>query len=143
MRHFVTFLLILLSFSVSAQKKQSTVITAGPMIGHVDLRTATIWMQFEKNVSQAQIFWEKKGLKNQGSGYSNFIFSDEPYKTGTAIMTGLKPATTYTYRVTINILKPQSVATGEVTTQQLWQWRKQAPDFSFITGSCAYFNQPE
>jgi alkaline phosphatase D len=24
----------------------------------------------------------------------------------------------------------------------LWQWRKPAPDFSFLTGSCAYFNEP-
>jgi alkaline phosphatase D len=25
----------------------------------------------------------------------------------------------------------------------LWQWRKPAPDFTFLTGSCAYFNEPE
>jgi len=29
------------------------------------------------------------------------------------------------------------------TTKDLWQWRKPVPDFSFLTGSCAYFNQPE
>jgi alkaline phosphatase D len=25
----------------------------------------------------------------------------------------------------------------------LWEWRKPAPDFSFLTGSCAYINDPE
>jgi alkaline phosphatase D len=29
------------------------------------------------------------------------------------------------------------------TTKDLWQWRKPAPDFTFLTGSCAYFNEPE
>jgi alkaline phosphatase D len=29
------------------------------------------------------------------------------------------------------------------TTKDLWQWRKPAPDFSFLTGSCAYFNEPQ
>jgi alkaline phosphatase D len=28
------------------------------------------------------------------------------------------------------------------TTPDLWQFRKPAPDFSFLTGSCAYFNEP-
>jgi alkaline phosphatase D len=27
-------------------------------------------------------------------------------------------------------------------TSELWQWRKPAPDFVFLTGSCAYFNEP-
>jgi alkaline phosphatase D len=35
-----------------------------------------------------------------------------------------------------------AVATGSFTTKELWQWRKPVPDFSFLTGSCSYMNQP-
>jgi alkaline phosphatase D len=31
---------------------------------------------------------------------------------------------------------------GEFTTKLLWQWRKPAPDFSFLAGSCSYINDP-
>ncbi|HEY8734695.1 MAG TPA: alkaline phosphatase D family protein, partial [Puia sp.] len=44
------------------------------------------------------------------------------------------------YQFIINHIK--SKATGSIHTKDLWQWRKPAPDFSFLTGSCAYFNDP-
>jgi alkaline phosphatase D len=144
MRNLFTAIFLLLAVTVSAQKKQEpSIVIAGPMIGHVDLRTATIWVQLENNFTRAQLFWEEKGGKNLSRPSANFVFSEGPFKTATAVMTDLKPGTTYKYTITVNMLKPRTISTGEVTTQQLWQWRKQAPDFSFITGSCAYFNQPE
>ncbi|MCE3283739.1 MAG: hypothetical protein K0Q66_2476, partial [Chitinophagaceae bacterium] len=47
---------------------------------------------------------------------------------------------TYQYEVSING-GPGNIK-GEVTTQPLWQYRKPPPDFSFIAGSCTYFNEP-
>ncbi len=28
-------------------------------------------------------------------------------------------------------------------TKSLWKWRTDAPDFSFLAGSCSYINEPE
>jgi alkaline phosphatase D len=54
---------------------------------------------------------------------------------------GLDVNSHYVYQFILNHIK--SPATGSFYTKDLWQWRKPAPDFSFLTGSCAYFNDPE
>jgi alkaline phosphatase D len=53
---------------------------------------------------------------------------------------GLDFNTTYEYKIWIN--GKATAKAGEFTTKDLWQWRKQPPEFSFLTGSCAYVNQP-
>jgi alkaline phosphatase D len=141
MRNILTAILFFTCLSLSAQRAHHSLITSGPMIGHVDLRTATIWVDFASDVKQAEIAWREKGSHDIAESRMHFVFSDSILKTATAVLTYLEPGTTYSYRIMIN--GKQETATGEVTTQQLWHWRKQAPDFSFITGSCAYFNQPE
>jgi len=132
---------LFVSFNINAQKSNQSLVIAGPMIGHVELRTATIWVQFSKNVSRAEISWKEKNGSNSSLQKNSFIKTDTGWGTATAVLTNLKPGTTYSYSINING-KPIG-KTGEVTTQELWQWRKQAPDFSFITGSCAYFNEPQ
>jgi hypothetical protein len=37
----------------------------------------------------------------------------------------------------------KQLASGNFKTQELWQWRKDPPKFSFLTGSCTYINNPE
>src|SRR4029077_8318441 len=51
---------------------------------------------------------------------------------------GLDINSRYQYRFILNNIP--SAASGSFHTGDLWQWRKSAPDFSFLTGSCAYFN---
>ncbi|MEO7310170.1 MAG: alkaline phosphatase D family protein, partial [Chitinophagaceae bacterium] len=56
-----------------------------------------------------------------------------------------EPNTEYSYQMEVlnsKRTKAQTI-TGTFKTDELWQWRKPAPDFSFLTGSCAYFNQPQ
>lgn len=130
---------------------QNSKIVSGPMIGHVELRTAIIWMQFTPDVSDASVAYVKKGEFRENGERSFFHLSggmDRVYKgemglfnIGTVQLINLEPGTTYSYWIYAN-KKQEAIATGEVTTQQLWQWRRPAPDFSFLTGSCAYFNQP-
>lgn len=120
-------------------------VVSGPMIGHTELRTSTIWMQFSSNVKQAQLVFYKKG-SSAIKTTSAFTINEGLFKTATALMYNLLPGTTYTYEVYVDA-KKEKVATGEITTQKLWQWRdKEAgvlPQFSFLTGSCSYINQPE
>lgn len=123
----------------AAQAQPNSSIVAGPMIGHVEMRTANLWMQFNRNVTKATVLYAAKG-----SGAEKVVsvtLQGGEFNTGVAVLSSLEPGTTYTYRIRLNGAG-QPVARGELTTQSLWQWRAPAPDFSFLTGSCAYFNEP-
>jgi alkaline phosphatase D len=139
--------LCLLSFS---QKP----IVAGPMPGYIELRTAKIWVQCDENVRRATIFYtpagkttpvEKKAKKSLAfAGYLSKQIKLEggEFNTGTFDLTGLQPGTSYKYLITTNI-NSSFIDSGIFTTQELWQYRKPPSDFSFLAGSCVYFNQPE
>jgi alkaline phosphatase D len=127
-------------YFTSAQKANHGMIVSGPMIGHVELRTATIWMQFTKNAKWAEITWREKGVVNQPLQRTGFNRLDTVWGIATAVLGNLKPGTVYSYSISVN--GKAGLKMGEVKTQELWQWRKQAPDFSFLSGSCAYFNEP-
>jgi len=124
---------------VLAQPK--SVLVSGPMIGHVELRTATIWAQFEYTIKQANVLYNTKGSDVAKGNVVTFNLDKSEFNTGTAVLTGLMPGTTYQYAIYTDN-KKTIIASGEVTTQDLWQWRKDAPDFSFIAGSCLYINEP-
>ena len=53
---------------------------------------------------------------------------------------GLEFNNTYQYKIWVN--GKATTYGGEFTTKDLWQWRKPIPEFSFLTGSCSYFNEP-
>lgn len=111
------------------------------MLGNTELRTATVWLQFAQTVTTAELRYKNK-TNSDSTSVVQFGLSGGEFNTGTALLTGLEPGITYQYSVFVNNTK-QPVTSGKVTTQQLWQWRRPAPDFSFLTGSCAYINQPE
>jgi alkaline phosphatase D len=50
--------------------------------------------------------------------------------------------TTYNYTLFIDDIEVKTNFSTKFTTQDLWQYRKPAPDFSFLAGSCSYFNDP-
>jgi alkaline phosphatase D len=129
-------------FLLVSQFSQAQVIS-GPMIGHTDLRTSTIWMYFNNDVSVAKLVYYKQGDSKKST--SNFNIANGLFKTATALMYDLEPGTTYKYCVVVDKSK-DTIKSGFVTTQTLWQWREKfikVPEFSFLTGSCTYINQPE
>jgi alkaline phosphatase D len=130
-------LLVLVSYSQNPAQ-----VVCGPMLGHVELRTANVWIELKEGIDEATVqYWPAGKAKtiakkiNVAKSYSSFpnIFKFN--------ITALEPATSYQYQVLTN-KQTAVIGSGQFTTQQLWQWRKPAPDFSFITGSCAYVNQP-
>jgi alkaline phosphatase D len=136
MKNISLFIFLLLTIDISAQNKS---LIAGPMIGHTELRSSTVWIE-----STTAAGWS---LKYFEPGVSSSMVNNHPIVepinenfTLKFVAGNLEPGKTYQYQL---LLKGVLVATGNFTTQQLWQWRTAAPDFSFITGSCAYFNQPQ
>ena len=114
-------------------------VISGPMLGQVELRDAKIWVEVSPDVNKVSIQYNRKGdAKMKTIAYRGTLGNDfNPVKF---TIGGLEFNTTYQYRVWVN--GKATTAGGEFTTKDLWQWRKPVPDFNFITGSCAYFNQP-
>jgi len=133
----ITFLLTLFFFAtiVFAQPR----IISGPMLGPVELRDAKIWMEVSPEVKSVSIQYNKKGdTKIKTISYKGEIGNE--FNPIQVTIGGLDFNSTYQYKILINGKSTSNG--GEFTTKDLWQWRKQVPDFSFITGSCTYFNEP-
>lgn len=131
---------------------QKNYIVAGPMHGHTEMRTAQVWIQLSQKLPSLYLSYHKK----DGTSNSSIISLDEqPQRSGTAetqilyglytikfTLTALEPGLTYEYSIAFKDHGKENIlATANVTTQSFWQWHTPAPDFSFLTGSCAYFNQ--
>lgn len=134
MKKLILSISVLLSCAVNAQ------IISGPMLGHTEFRTSTVWIQFDETVKEASLYYmlNGKNIKRE------FKIADGDFRTATATLVGLEPGTKYKYNIVVN-KKKDTLASGLTTTQTLWQWREKTtplPDFSFITGSCSYINNP-
>ena len=132
---------LLLSISIFFQGTlfaQSPVV-AGPMLGTIELRDAKVWFEVSPSVTKAALKLNKKGDTNfRTIAYKGVLGND--FNPITFTIGALEPNTTYEYTLLVND-KPTKSG-GQFTTKKLWQWREPAPDFSFLTGSCAYFNEP-
>jgi alkaline phosphatase D len=127
----------------------------GPVLGPVTFRTAGIWLSFENKSGTAEIrYWPKGADKKMAKTVRTidqmpWLRETLPYNIQRYQITDLEPATSYQYEVLVFdarkglVGKEVPVATGSFTTQTLFQWRTNAPDFTFLTGSCSYFNQPK
>ncbi len=131
---------------LSAQPKNGLV--SGPWAGNAELRNATVWVEVTPDVKSVAVKFTAVNADKKAGGLESGIVKFKG-QLGNAFnpvkieLNGLKMNTVYNYSVLIND-KPVLVPfTTKFTTKDLWQWRKPAPDFSFLTGSCAYFNEPE
>lgn len=136
MKRVVTCLLFFLSaICTQAQPR----IISGPMLGPVELRDAKVWVEVSQEVKSVSLQFNKKGLAQ----FKTIAYKGELGNEFNPIhftIGGLDLNTTYQFRILLN--GKTTNASGEFTTKDLWQWRKPAPDFSFLTGSCSYFNEP-
>ncbi len=143
MKNILCLLLSLLSVEIVFAQ---SLFVAGPMAGYVELRTARIWVEVAPKVNHVVIRWWKDGTDTNGGGQQTYTGTlRDDFNPATFMLSGLAPGTKYRYKISAfnTLKKEEEKIEGSFTTQSLWQWRKPAPDFSFLTGSCAYFNQPE
>ncbi|HRH99548.1 MAG TPA: alkaline phosphatase D family protein [Saprospiraceae bacterium] len=114
-------------------------IISGPMLGSTELRTAKIWVETKPNSNVSLWYWPKSAPNNVHKAFET-TYKKYDFQVIHYDLVALEPGTVYEYelRVGKKILPDQYK--GTVTTSELWQWRKPAPDFSFLAGSCAYIN---
>ncbi len=136
MKYFLSAIFLFFSIILFAQPR----VISGPMLGPVELRDAKVWIEVSPEVKTVSLQYYKKGeLKTTKTiNYKGELGND--FNPIYFTVGGLHFNTTYQYKIWING-KPTTKA-GEFTTKDLWQWRKPVPDFSFLTGSCSYFNEP-
>jgi len=117
-------------------------LVSGPMLGQVELRTAKIWAEVNPASKAVSLKYWKKGeaskaktiiiMPEQKAWYAPVLFN----------LVALEMNTDYEYTITVEANTKTTTAVAGFKTMELWQWRKPAPDFVFLTGSCAYFNEP-
>lgn len=137
MRYFIFFLFILIGSSAHAQHPDY--IVSGPMLGHTELRSCKVWVEYKEAVKGVQVhFFEEANPSQRKTGKPltgvNPYFNIVHYE-----LNDLKPGTAYRYELVA--ADKRVIFAGGFRTQELWQWRKPAPDFSFLAGSCSYFNE--
>lgn len=111
------------------------------MPAHTELRTAKVWVEFQKSITTASVYFIEKSKRSNKRLGEKLQLKGGEFNTALFNLTALEPGTTYRYYITVNNEK-QFADSGEVTTQSLWQGRTPPPDFSFLTGSCSYFYEP-
>lgn len=128
---------LFLFFSLGIYAQSS--IVSGPMLGPVELRDAKVWVELAPFVKKAALQLNKKGETAQRTIHYKGALGNE-FNPIQFTVGGLEPNTVYEYTIIAN--GKSTEAKGELQTKPLWQWRGPAPDFSFLTGSCSYFNEP-
>jgi alkaline phosphatase D len=109
------------------------------MLGPVEYRDDKIWIEVAQTVKSVSLQYKKKGdAKTKTVIYKGQLGND--FNPLQITVGGLDVNTTYEYQFIID--GKLSNAKGQFTTKDLWQYRKPVPEFSFLTGSCSYFNEP-
>ncbi len=142
MKYSVPFLFVAVCFSLSIAAQVQRPVISGPWAGNIELRNATIWVEVSASVKTVAVkYFPASDIKKiKTVVYKGSLGNDfNPVKIE---LNGLDFNTTYQYAIVVDG-QPVSMSTATTfITKDLWQHRKPAPDFSFLAGSCAYFNEP-
>lgn len=133
---------LLLTIFILISCKQESLLQSGPMVGYSQMREVAIWVQTKKSADVKIIYYDEehpdkkyetnKVKTEKKDGYTAHLIADQ-----------LEPGRKYSYKLLINGVNEKINYPLEFQTQKLWQWRTDPPEFSFVTGSCAYINEEE
>lgn len=110
------------------------------MLGHTALRAANIWVQTENNDPITLTYWENEQPETAFS--ISAIPNAALGHVHTFKLSNLHPGTKYHYQIITNP-NSETKKTYHFTTQTLWQWRHDPPEFSVLTGSCNFENEAD
>lgn len=130
---------VLLCFHVG--RAQESYLQSGPMVGYADLREVLLWVQTNRPAKVRFDYYEVSQSQNRTSTAE--IQTDKAAAfTAKLIADQVQPGKRYEYELFINGVKVDRPYPLRFQTQELWQWRKEPPDFKMAIGSCAYVNDP-
>ena len=119
-------------------------IISGPMLGYRGHREVFLWLETAQADEVQLDFW----LRGQPETTRSITHFDTPthpaggqihhFRPGLLEMGGV-----YDYRIVIDGEEQALDVPTTFTAQDQWEWRRSPPDFTFLTGSCAYINDPQ
>jgi alkaline phosphatase D len=126
-------------------------LASGPMVGHVEMMEAEIWLQTNKASIVQIYYWDTTiqspthknlhKLLNKTVFQSEKVFTDKKTDHIAHIKVArLEPGKVYAYRVYINHREVVLPYKTLIKTPKLWQWRGDPPEFTVALGSCMYVN---
>ncbi len=129
-------------FLSQAQPVVNPLLQSGPMLGYSDMRESLIWVQ---TTSEAEVYAVYSENTNPGiTRHTNKVKTNKSEAfTARLIADSVEPGNRYTYKIYINNKLVNLPYATEFRTAPLWRWRSDPPEFTMLTGSCAYVNQPE
>jgi alkaline phosphatase D len=133
-------IIIVLIFSFLLSKENN--ISSGPMVGYSEKMEVGLWIQTTKKSEVKFIYWDIDNPEIKFETESIVTNKNSAF-TVTLIADQVKPGTVYHYQPIINKSIVSFDYTLEFQTQEHWEYRKDAPNFSFAVGSCAYTNEIE
>ncbi|MEO5968135.1 MAG: alkaline phosphatase D family protein [Ferruginibacter sp.] len=122
---------------------QKSLLKSGPWAGNVEYRTAEVWFETTQKVESAEVRFFPVGHPEMERIAKLRTQEEKDFYPTKIALNGLEINTTYKYLLYINGKKESTSFLTKFTTKDIWQFRKPAPDFNFLAGSCTYFNQPE
>ena len=112
------------------------------MLGYVDMREACIWVQ-SASPRKVVVQLHKKVEPKTIISYSQET-SGEYTSVAHVVLKNLEPGTLYEYTIGSErqlAVDPSNAQLYSFTTQPLWQYRTDPPEFTIATGSCAFINE--
>ena len=138
MKSVITILLIIfIQFNSLAQKE---LLQSGPMLGYSEMLEVALWVQTVDVANVKIAYWLMDSINNKQTTNTVETKKEEAY-TALLIADKLEPGNKYEYELIINNEIIDLPYPTTFQTQQLWKWRNDPPNFSFVMGSGTYINE--
>lgn len=135
LKYVLVILILIYCFTVKAQ------VQAGPMLGYSEMKEVLIWVQTEKEATIQYKYWPQD-LPGDIHWSEKLKTEKKNYHMAKMVLDEVVPSKKYIYELYVDKKKVNFNHPLVFQTQELWQWRKEAPDFKFAVGSCTYTNEP-
>lgn len=118
-------------------------LVSGPMLGYRAHREVFLWVETKDAAKVTLDYWEtgqpgtKRTLEETSLRSTPAGGQISHFRPGL-----LTPGASYDYTLSIDGVAQSFPYPTKFQAQALWEWRTPPPDFKFVTGSCAYINDP-
>lgn len=137
----VPFLLVAALFIPVLLHAQQSLLQAGPMLGHIDMQEARIWIQ-TKSDADVYVTYRDSADADQSFRTQTIRTSERTACTATLVADRVRPGRTYLYDVHINGKACRFGYPTRFRTQPIWKWRPDPPPtYTIALGSCFYVNE--
>lgn len=121
---------------------QVELLQSGPMVGYSDYKEVALWAQTTEPADVKIVYWVEGEPEQK---FETDIVRTEKLGAFTAklIADKVQPGNHYSYELFINAIRVERPYALRFQSQKLWQWREDAPDFSFAIGGGCYINESD